>query len=66
MIYAQGIIDRGLSGRLGLKSWSLKHPLQTEFSMAGNVINSIQSARPEIEEQAPGALHLIATAVKQN
>jgi SAM-dependent methyltransferase len=59
-------IRGGLSRKLGLKSWSPKRPLQTVLSMAGNVVNSIQSASPGLREQAQGTRHLIATARKRN
>jgi len=48
----------------GLKSWSLKHPVQTLLSMFGNVVNSIQSADDSLAERPAGTHHLFATARK--
>ena len=48
----------------GLKSWSLKHPLRTFFSMVGNLVNSFQSASPTLKNQAEGTHHLVAWARK--
>jgi SAM-dependent methyltransferase len=49
---------------LGLKSWSARRPLRTALSMLGNVVNTWQS-RGVDENEAAGARHLIATAVKE-
>ncbi|MEP6995498.1 MAG: methyltransferase domain-containing protein [Acidobacteriota bacterium] len=49
---------------LGLKSWSPRHPIRTALSMVGNLVNTWQSAAVD-ENEARGARHLIATAVKQ-
>ncbi|MGE0128190.1 MAG: class I SAM-dependent methyltransferase [Blastocatellales bacterium] len=49
---------------LGLKSWSVKKPKQTLLSMAGNLINSIQSAPAAVKDQAVGTYHLIGVARK--
>ncbi len=57
-------IRGGLFHRLGLKSWSLRKPRQTLLSMAGNLINSIQSAPASVKDQAIGAYHLIGVARK--
>jgi SAM-dependent methyltransferase len=57
-------IKAGLSRKLGLKSWSTRKPLQTALSMAGNFVNTIQSARSSLRNQAHGTRHLIATARK--
>lgn len=59
-------IQGGTYRRLGLQSWSVSHPLRTGLSMAGNVINSIQSGRPGIKARSSGTHHLIAIAKKQN
>ncbi len=48
----------------GLKSWSLRWPVQTALSMVGNVVNSIESAGRAVREQALGTRHLLATARK--
>jgi len=51
---------------LGLKSWSVRKPRQTLLSMAGNLINSIQSAPASVKYQAVGACHLIGVARKRS
>ncbi|MCW5960612.1 MAG: class I SAM-dependent methyltransferase [Pyrinomonadaceae bacterium] len=48
--------------KMGLKSWSLKHPVQTAESIIGNVVNARQSAAPEIRTRADHTHHLIAVA----
>jgi SAM-dependent methyltransferase len=61
-------IDYAIAGgryrKMGLKSWSLNHPLATVSSIFGNVINSIQSAENKVRDQAAGTHHLIAVAKK--
>lgn len=52
----------GRARAYGLRSWSPLHPLRTLTSMAGNVINTAQSIRPEVRGRAFGTRHLIATA----
>lgn len=54
----------GLYRKLGLRSWSAKRPLWTLNSALGNIVNSIQSSKPGIGEQAVGTHHLIAVAQK--
>jgi SAM-dependent methyltransferase len=49
----------------GLQSWSLRHPLRTTRSMAGNVVSRFQSMHPGTAEQVFGTKHLIATARKE-
>jgi hypothetical protein len=61
VVYA---IRAGRWRTLGLKSWSPRRPLQTVLSMVGNVVNTWQSRRVDVD-QAEGARHLIATAVKE-
>ncbi|HKQ75586.1 MAG TPA: methyltransferase domain-containing protein [Blastocatellia bacterium] len=51
---------------MGLKSWSVRKPLQTLLSLAGNLINSIQSAPAVVKDQAVGACHLIGVARKSS
>jgi len=46
----------------GLKSWSLKHPIQTVRSMISNVVNAVESSRPAVRHDVLGTRHLIATA----
>lgn len=50
---------------LGLRSWSLRHPVQTCLSMFGNLINSSQSRPQAIGDQADNTYHLVAIARKQ-
>ena len=50
--------------KLGLRSWSARHPVRTAASIFGNVINSVQSAGRGVEEKAAGTHHLIAAARK--
>ena len=59
-------IRAGLSRKVGLRSWSTRKPLQTALSMAGNVVNTIQSAKSSLRTQAQGTRHLIATARKMS
>ncbi|MEP6901719.1 MAG: class I SAM-dependent methyltransferase [Actinomycetota bacterium] len=62
------IVEYAIAGgyyrKLGLRSWSLNHPIQTASSIFGNVVNSIQSSSGEIKHQAKGTHHLIAIAKK--
>ena len=57
-------IRGGLSRTLGLRPWSIRKPLRTGLSMAGNIINTIQSSGVSVRSQAIGTRHLIATARK--
>jgi SAM-dependent methyltransferase len=59
-------IRGGKAHGLGLKSWSVRKPTQTLLSMAGNVINSIQSAPAWVKDQPIGAFHLIGLARKKS
>ena len=47
---------------MGLKPWSLYHPLETAGSIVGNIVNSIQSAPDSIKTRAAGTHHLFAVA----
>jgi SAM-dependent methyltransferase len=47
---------------LGLRSWSIRHPLRTAVTMVSNLANSLQSARRALRDQPHGTRHLIATA----
>jgi SAM-dependent methyltransferase len=58
-------ITGGLSRKLGLKSWSIRKPLQTGLSMAANVINTIQSSSSSVRHRAVGTRHLVAIARKR-
>ena len=57
-------IRGGLYRKLGLRSWSAKRPLWTLNSALGNIVNSIQSSKPGIGNEALGTHHLIAVAQK--
>jgi SAM-dependent methyltransferase len=57
-------IVAGRARTMGLGSWSARNPLRTFASMAGNIVNSMQSARPRVREQRLGTRHLIATSYK--
>jgi SAM-dependent methyltransferase len=62
-------IDYAIAGgyyrKLGLKSWSVKRPMQTIASAFGNVVNSIQSSNGKMRDKAIGAHHLFAFAEKK-
>ena len=57
-------IAGGYYRKVGLRSWSARHPIKTTMSAAGNIVNSVQSSRDGIHEQAIGTHHLIAIAAK--
>lgn len=57
-------IAGGRYRKVGLKPWSLTHPMQTASSAFGNVINSFQSSRRHIKDSPNGTHHLIAVAKK--
>jgi SAM-dependent methyltransferase len=57
-------IRDGLFRSLGLRSWSRRRPVHTAVAMAANLVNGLQSRRPDVREQALGTCHLIATAQK--
>jgi SAM-dependent methyltransferase len=57
-------IAGGRSRRLGLKSWSVRKPLTTLFSIFGNLVNLAQSSAAGINDKAKGTHHLIAVAKK--
>jgi SAM-dependent methyltransferase len=59
-------IQGGRFRTVGLRGWSLAHPVRSVLSMAANVINSIQSSRGDLKHQPRGTRHLIATARKQS
>lgn len=54
----------GKARMMGLKSWSLRHPLRTLSSMTGNVINGLLSRNPALAKRAKGTQHLIGRGVK--
>jgi SAM-dependent methyltransferase len=47
---------------LGLRSLSVRRPMQTLVTMGCNVLNTWQSAPPRLKTQSAGTRHLIATA----
>ncbi len=57
-------VKRNYFHRIGLKSWSIKYPIKTILSMAGNVINAHQSGEEFIRDQSLGTNHLVAIARK--
>jgi SAM-dependent methyltransferase len=57
-------IAAGRCRSLGLRSWAVRHPLRTAVTMAANVANTVQSARPDVREQRSRTRHLIATGWK--
>jgi SAM-dependent methyltransferase len=59
-------IQGGLFRRLGLKSWSVRKPVQTGLSMFSNLVNTMQSSRAAVKNQAVGTRHLVAIASKQS
>jgi SAM-dependent methyltransferase len=52
--------DLGYS--FGLKSWSLKHPIRTIASMAGNFFNLIVERTWPVPDKSQGTAHLFAVA----
>lgn len=56
----------GRARSYGLRSWSLKRPLKTIASMAGNLINAGLSSLPEVRKRASGTKHLIAIARREH
>ena len=46
----------------GLESWSPRHPWRTLSSMAGNLVNRLESRSPKLAEQPVGPQHLFAVA----
>lgn len=49
---------------MGLRPWSLRHPVTTAGSALGNIVNTFQSSGRRIRERAAGTHHLIAVATK--
>jgi SAM-dependent methyltransferase len=58
-------IRGGVSRRLGLTSWSARHPLRTAVAMAANAVNVVQSAPGRVRHDARGTRHLMAVAWKR-
>ncbi len=57
-------IAGGYFRKLGLRSWSASRPVWTASSIIGNIVNSVQSSRKNIGNEAVGTHHLIAIAGK--
>lgn len=57
-------IRGGTFRTLGLRSWSVRRPWITALSMAGNVVNGLQSARERVKDDASRTRHLMAVAWK--
>lgn len=57
-------IAGGYFRKLGLRPWSPSRPLRTASSIIGNIVNSVQSSRKNIGNEATGTHHLIANAGK--
>jgi len=57
-------IAGGYYRKLGLRSWSVRHPVQTFLSAFGNLVNSAQSYSSGIKTRAIGTHHLVAIAEK--
>jgi len=57
-------IAGGRFRRWALQSWSLERPLVTLKSMLGNLVNSWQSGRECVKNQARGTHHILARARK--
>jgi SAM-dependent methyltransferase len=55
-------IRSGLFHRLGLASWSLRHPIDTMACMAGNFVNNIESGGRGLSNRREGTEHLLAVA----
>ncbi|MGH9363792.1 MAG: class I SAM-dependent methyltransferase [Thermoanaerobaculia bacterium] len=58
-------IPGGFFRKLGLRAWSVRHPLRTVAAMVGNLINSVQAAQAGVKERRQGTHHLIAVARKR-
>jgi SAM-dependent methyltransferase len=58
-------IAGGYYRQLGLRSWSVKRPVQTIASAFGNIVNSAQSSNGKMKNKAIGAHHLFAIAQKR-
>jgi SAM-dependent methyltransferase len=57
-------IKDGTARTLGLRPWSVRHPLRTAVTMICNTVNMIQSANAALRHQSSGTRHLIAMATK--
>jgi SAM-dependent methyltransferase len=61
-------IDYAIAGgyfrRVGLRPWSVSHPVRTLSSIFGNLVNSVQSRGQALKDRAAGTHHLFAVAGK--
>ena len=57
-------IRGGETRRLGIRSFSLKHPIRTMVTMTANILNRIYSRGDVLKDQASGTHHLFAVARK--
>lgn len=58
-------ITGGTPRRLGLRGWTLRRPLATLLSMAGNAVNHMASNAAGVAGMAQGTYHLLAIARKR-
>jgi Methylase involved in ubiquinone/menaquinone biosynthesis len=67
--FAEVSVEYAIAGghyrKMGLKPWSLHHPLRTVSSIFGNVVNSFQSSGEAIKKRARHTRHLFAVARKK-
>jgi SAM-dependent methyltransferase len=68
--FAETAVEYAVAGgryrKMGLKPWSLYHPLETAGSIVGNVVNSFQSAGEMIKTRAENTHHLLSIARKKS
>lgn len=66
--FSEATVEYSVAGgyyrKLGLKPWSVRHPLQTAGSIFGNFVNTFQSANESLKEQSEKTYHLLAVARK--
>lgn len=58
-------IRSGFFYNLGLRSWSIRRPVGTALAMLGSFVNSFQSAKRGICDDAEGTQELVAVAWKR-
>ena len=63
-VHVEYAIAGGYYRQLGLRSWSVKRPVQTLASAFGNIVNAAQSANGKMKDSAIGTHHLFAIAEK--
>ena len=59
-------IAGGYYRKLGLRSWSIRHPFRSLSSAFGNIVNAVQSSNRDIGTRSVGTHHLFATAKKSD